>query len=97
MFTLLVVESTFAIEMNRETMKPVLDRKIKLIWDFRGPQAARTAEHYQNHLAEFVTLEELKHDISGFEHFSAIYAWHLLECHFTHWCFVCGIITGYHS
>ena len=74
MFTLLVVESTFAIEMNRETKKPVLDRKIKLIWDFRGPQAARTAEHYQKHLAEFITLEELKHDISGFEHFSDMHS-----------------------
>ncbi|TXN34293.1 hypothetical protein FVB32_17350 [Flagellimonas hymeniacidonis] len=51
-------------------MEKALDRKIKMIWDFRGPRAANTAEHYQKHLAEFVIIEELKFDITGFEHFS---------------------------
>lgn len=50
-------------------MEKILDRKIKMIWDFRGPGAARTAEHYRKHLEEFVTAEELKHDLSGVEHF----------------------------
>ncbi len=51
-------------------MENALDRKIKMIWDFRGAGAAQTAEHYEKHLAEFVVIEELKFDITGHEHFS---------------------------
>ena len=51
-------------------MEKALDRKIKAIWDFRGPSAAKIAEHYQKHLQEFVMIEELKFDITGVEHFS---------------------------
>ena len=29
-----------------------MDRKIKLIWDFRGPDAQQTANHYLQHLKE---------------------------------------------
>lgn len=50
-------------------MEKILDRKIKIIWDFRGPGAAKTAEHYLKHLEEFVLVEELKFDLSGVEHF----------------------------
>ena len=32
-----------------------LEEKIKLIWDFRGPNCNKTAEHYQIHLSEFLT------------------------------------------
>lgn len=49
-------------------MEPLLDRKIKMIWDFRGPGAANTAEHYQKHLEEFIIIEELKFDITGHQH-----------------------------
>lgn len=55
-------------------MERVLDRKIKLIWDFRGPGAGRTAEHYTKHLAEFVAIEELKFDITGFQHLSDMHS-----------------------
>ncbi|UII80437.1 hypothetical protein [Flagellimonas sp. CMM7] len=55
-------------------MEKVLDRKIKLIWDFRGPGAARTAEHYEKHLAEFVIIEELKFDITGFQHITDMHS-----------------------
>ncbi|MEM9363155.1 MAG: hypothetical protein AAGA43_10990 [Bacteroidota bacterium] len=55
-------------------MQKILDKKIKLIWDFRGPAAERTAEHYQKHLAEFVVLEELKYDVTGFQHFSDMHS-----------------------
>ncbi|WP_036383232.1 hypothetical protein [Muricauda sp. MAR_2010_75] len=51
-------------------MEKALDRKIKLIWDFRGPSAASIAQHYQKHLEEFIVIEELKFDITGVEHFS---------------------------
>ena len=36
-----------------------MSRKIKLIWDFRGPNAQKTAEHHCIHLNEFSTLEKL--------------------------------------
>lgn len=34
-------------------------RKIKLIWDFRGPEAAEIAKHHVVHLEEFALKEEL--------------------------------------
>lgn len=55
-------------------MEKVLDRKIKLIWDFRGPGAAKTAEHYEKHLAEFILIEELKFDITGFQHITDMHS-----------------------
>ncbi|MEX0314321.1 MAG: hypothetical protein AB3N18_09100 [Allomuricauda sp.] len=51
-------------------MTKILDRKIKMIWDFHGPGAAKTAEHYRKHLEEFIVIEELKFDITGVTHFS---------------------------
>ena len=29
-------------------------RKLKLIWDFKGPNAAKTAEHHETHLREYI-------------------------------------------
>lgn len=43
-----------------------MQRKIKLIWDFRGPAAARTAEHHEIHLKEFIALEKLPANPTGF-------------------------------
>ncbi len=34
-------------------------KKIKLIWDFRGPEALNIAEHHAIHLEEFAKKEEL--------------------------------------
>jgi len=36
-----------------------LGRKIKLIWDFRGPNAEKTAEHHCIHLNEYTAIEKL--------------------------------------
>ena len=44
-----------------------MSRKIKLIWDFRGPAAAKTAEHHEIHLKEFIQMEKLPLNITGFE------------------------------
>lgn len=41
-------------------------RKIKLIWDFRGPAAAKTAEHHEIHLKEYIAIEKLSLKITGF-------------------------------
>ena len=44
-----------------------MSRKIKLIWDFRGPAAAKTAEHHEIHLKEYIVIEKLSLNITGFE------------------------------
>lgn len=42
-------------------------QKIKLIWDFRGPDSEKMAEHHQVHLDEFVKRENLSIQDTGFE------------------------------
>lgn len=44
-----------------------MSRKIKLIWDFRGSVAAKTAEHHEIHLKEYIKMEQLPLNITGFE------------------------------
>ncbi|MGQ2982042.1 hypothetical protein [Flavobacterium sp.] len=41
-------------------------RKIKLIWDFRGEASAKTAEHHEKHLKEYIAIEKLPINITGF-------------------------------
>jgi len=36
-----------------------LKRKIKLIWDFRGPEALEIARHHVVHLEEFAVKDKL--------------------------------------
>lgn len=43
-----------------------MSKKIKLIWDFRGPAAEKTAEHHEIHLKEFIEAEKLDLNITGF-------------------------------
>ncbi|MCO6146865.1 hypothetical protein [Flavobacterium sp. NRK1] len=42
-------------------------RKIKLIWDFRGEAGAKTAEHHEKHLKEYIAIEKLPLNITGFQ------------------------------
>jgi len=49
-------------------------RKIKLIWDFRGPAAAKTAQHHEIHLKEYIAIEKLALNITGFEILNDMYA-----------------------
>lgn len=39
--------------------------KIKLIWDFRGPNAEKTAAHHVSHLKEYFKLEKIPHEHLG--------------------------------
>ncbi len=42
-----------------------MSRKIKLLWDFRGPDAKETAKHHTIHLKEFAMIENLTfHEIN---------------------------------
>ena len=42
-------------------------RKLKLIWDFRGPDAHKIAEHHEIHLKQYIQLEKLDISITGIE------------------------------
>ena len=42
-------------------------RQIKLIWDFRGEASAKTAEHHEIHLKEYISIEKLPLNITCFE------------------------------
>lgn len=51
-----------------------MSRKIKLIWEFRGPASAKTAEHHEIHLKEFIIAEKLPLNITGFEVYNEMQA-----------------------
>lgn len=42
-------------------------RKLKLIWDFKGPDSLKIAQHHEIHLKEFIVIEKLSLNITGFE------------------------------
>ncbi|MEL1243392.1 hypothetical protein AAEO56_03890 [Flavobacterium sp. DGU11] len=49
-------------------------RKIKLIWDFRGPDSAKIAEHHEKHLKEYIAIEKLPLNITGFDVLNEMHA-----------------------
>ncbi|OXA92241.1 hypothetical protein [Flavobacterium hercynium] len=51
-----------------------MSRKIKLIWDFRGPAAAKTAEHHEIHLKEYIAIEKFPLNITGHKIIDDMYA-----------------------
>ena len=62
------------IKMSRHTSENELPKEIKLIWDFRGPASAMTAEHHEIHLKEYIIAEKLSTNITGFEIFGEMHA-----------------------
>ena len=44
-----------------------MNRQIKLIWDFRGPNAEKTAEHHEIHLKDFLKINSMDNHLSGVE------------------------------
>ncbi len=51
-----------------------MNRKLKLIWDFRGLDALKTAEHQAIHLKEFALKEKLHFYNSNFAQISETHA-----------------------
>ena len=49
-------------------------RKIKLIWDFRGAAATKTAEHHDIHLKEYLNEEKITLEKTGFEIINEMHA-----------------------
>lgn len=58
-----------------------MQRQIKLIWDFRGPAATKTAEHHEIHLKEYIDIEKLPIKITGFEVINDVHsiAWMVVD------------------
>lgn len=40
-------------------------RRLKLIWDFRGPVAHQTAVHHEKHLKEYAFAKALSQHLTG--------------------------------
>ena len=57
-----------------KTESQYLMRKLKLIWDFKGPAGLKTAEHHLIHLKEYIQLEDLDITISGIETISDMHS-----------------------
>ncbi len=49
-------------------------RSLKLIWDFRGPHALKTAEHHNIHLKEYIAIQKLNISTTGFETLTDMHA-----------------------
>ncbi|GAB4162786.1 MAG: hypothetical protein Tsb0033_22130 [Winogradskyella sp.] len=49
-------------------------RKLKLIWDFRGPASKKTAEHHLIHLKEYITINSLNLEITGIETYNDMHS-----------------------
>ena len=43
------------------------DKNLKLIWDFRGSDGSRTAEHHEIHLKEYIKNHNISTNITGTE------------------------------
>ncbi len=50
------------------------ERKLKLIWDFKGPDAETTAKHHAIHLKEYRDSNQLSLDHTGSEKLSDAHA-----------------------
>lgn len=44
-----------------------MDRQLKLIWDFRGPDALQIAKHHEIHLKEYQKIEKTPIQSTGYE------------------------------
>jgi hypothetical protein len=49
-------------------------RKLKLIWDFKGPAGQKTAEHHLIHLKEYININKLDISITGVETISDMHS-----------------------
>ncbi|NGX85103.1 hypothetical protein [Aequorivita sp. KMM 9714] len=50
-----------------------MSERVKLIWDFRGPNAEHTAKHHTIHLSEFAQMENINNPIIGQEELSKMH------------------------
>lgn len=50
-----------------------MQRKIKLIWNFSGPEAEGTAKHHEIHLQEFLVKNKFNDLITGVDYQNEIF------------------------
>ncbi|WP_298533373.1 hypothetical protein [uncultured Algibacter sp.] len=48
--------------------------KLKLIWDFHGPNSSKIAEHHEIHLKEYIQLENLDITLTGYHDLSDMHS-----------------------
>ena len=48
--------------------------KLKLIWDFRGPNALKTAEHHEIHLKQYIAIQKLDISKTGVENLTDMHS-----------------------
>lgn len=53
---------------------------IKLIWDFRGPDAEATAKHHAIHLNDYAKKHLIESNISGFEKENDVHSIAYMHC-----------------
>ena len=51
----------------QKTEQQLTMRKLKLIWDFKGPSGQKIAEHHEIHLKEFISAQSIKAQHTGVE------------------------------
>lgn len=51
-----------------------MENKIRLVWDFRGADALKTAEHQLIHLVEFMIKEDISYTDTSLEQISELYS-----------------------
>jgi len=51
-----------------------MEERIKLIWDFRGPDAKKIADHHVVHLKEYAVSEGLSAPLFGVETISEMHS-----------------------
>ena len=51
-----------------------IERNIKLIWDFRGEDAEKTAIHHEIHLKQFAQKENIEVIETGVEHETELFS-----------------------
>lgn len=50
-------------------------RRLKLIWDFKGPAGAQTALHHEVHLKEYAITKALSQPITGVINLSELHSY----------------------
>jgi hypothetical protein len=68
------MRSLFLLHLFKSTKQQILNRKLKLIWDFKGPGGLGTAKHHCIHLKEFSEIEKLHFYEVDFLEISEIHA-----------------------
>lgn len=51
-----------------------MEKKIKLIWDFHGPESKEIAQHHERHLKEFIIKKKFQSHLTGVDSFDDSYS-----------------------